>query len=56
MAESASAKIISLPMFPQLTADQQASVAKDIFGFTSRRACKRSKGNEGSLELAELIA
>ena len=37
--ERAAAEIISLPMFPQLTAEQQARVAKEMLNFTSRH-CK----------------
>jgi dTDP-4-amino-4,6-dideoxygalactose transaminase len=42
VAECASGAIISLPMFPQLTADQQASVANEILVFTSRYLLKNT--------------
>jgi dTDP-4-amino-4,6-dideoxygalactose transaminase len=35
-AESAAAEIVSLPMYPQLTGDQQVAVANEILAFTSR--------------------
>ena len=35
VAERVAAEILSLPMFPQLTADQQARVAEEILAFTS---------------------
>ena len=36
VCEKAAAEIISLPMFPQLTADQQARVTEEVLNFTSR--------------------
>ena len=36
VAGRVAAEIVSLPMFPQLTADQQARVAEEILAFTSR--------------------
>ena len=38
--EKAAAGIVSLPMFPQLTAEQQARVAEEILNFTSTRSRK----------------
>ena len=38
--EKAAAEIVSLPMFPQLTAEQQARVAEEILNFTSTRSRK----------------
>jgi len=38
--EKAAAEIVSLPMFPQLTAGQQARVAEAILNFTSTRSRK----------------
>jgi dTDP-4-amino-4,6-dideoxygalactose transaminase len=35
--EKAAAEIVSLPMFPQLTAEQQGRVAEEILNFTSTR-------------------
>jgi dTDP-4-amino-4,6-dideoxygalactose transaminase/acetyltransferase-like isoleucine patch superfamily enzyme len=36
VASRVATEIVSLPMFPQLTADQQARVAEEIFAFTSK--------------------
>jgi dTDP-4-amino-4,6-dideoxygalactose transaminase len=38
--EKTAAEIVSLPMFPQLTAEQQARVAEEILNFTSTRSRK----------------
>ncbi|MFZ1005637.1 MAG: DegT/DnrJ/EryC1/StrS family aminotransferase [Candidatus Sulfotelmatobacter sp.] len=38
--EKAAAEIVSLPMFPQLTAKQQSRVAEEILNFTSTRSRK----------------
>jgi dTDP-4-amino-4,6-dideoxygalactose transaminase len=38
--EKAAAEIVSLPMFPQLTAEQQARVTEEILNFTSMRSRK----------------
>jgi dTDP-4-amino-4,6-dideoxygalactose transaminase len=38
--EKAAAEIVSLPMFPQLTAEQQDRVAEEILNFTSLRSRK----------------
>jgi dTDP-4-amino-4,6-dideoxygalactose transaminase len=35
VAEQAAREIVSLPMFPQLTADQQARVVAGVMGFLS---------------------
>jgi dTDP-4-amino-4,6-dideoxygalactose transaminase len=40
VAEKAAAEIVSLPMFPQLTAEQQARVVEEILNFTSMTARK----------------
>jgi dTDP-4-amino-4,6-dideoxygalactose transaminase len=40
IAETAAAEIVSLPMFPQLTAAQQACVVEEIINFTSMTARK----------------
>ena len=53
--ERVAAEIVSLPMFPQLTADQQATVAEEILLFTSQTARKQAEG-EGSLVTAERTA
>ena len=49
MAGRVAAEIVSLPMFPQLTADQQARVAEEIFAFTAKFRTKRAEGDEISL-------
>jgi len=56
VAESVAAEIVSLPMFPQLTADQQARVAKEIAAFTFRASCKPAEGDHISLAQAGLSA
>jgi dTDP-4-amino-4,6-dideoxygalactose transaminase len=38
--EKAAAEIVSLPMFPQLTAEQQSRVVEEILNFTSMSARK----------------
>lgn len=50
VTEQAAAEIVSLPMFPQLTADQQARVVEEIVRFASMTANKR--GENGVLSLA----
>jgi len=54
-AARASAEIVSLPMFPQLTAEQQVRVAEEIFAFTSSIA-KREAAADIPSSLAELTA
>jgi len=56
VAESASAEIVSLPMFPQLTADQQATVAEAILAFTSTTPRLGVQVEEGSLATAGKVA
>jgi dTDP-4-amino-4,6-dideoxygalactose transaminase len=56
VAERASVEIISLPMFPQLTAQQQARVTDEILAFTSKTTRRRTQGEVGSLTLVELTA
>jgi dTDP-4-amino-4,6-dideoxygalactose transaminase len=46
VAGRVAAEIVSLPMFPQLTADQQARVAEEILAFTSKTSCKRVEVDE----------
>jgi len=48
--EKAAAEIVSLPMFPQLTGEQQARVVNEIFSFTSR------SGKQVERETASLTA
>jgi len=53
VAEKAAAEIVSLPMFPQLTAVQQARVAEEIVKFTSTSARKQVEGEAVALITAE---
>jgi dTDP-4-amino-4,6-dideoxygalactose transaminase len=52
VAESVAAEIISIPMFPHLTEQQQAKVAEEILAFTSKVASKRTEGAGRWLEPA----
>jgi dTDP-4-amino-4,6-dideoxygalactose transaminase len=56
VAVRVAAEIVSLPMFPHLTADQQARVATEILAFISKAPRKRPQGEEDSSALAELTA
>jgi len=56
VAESVSAGILSLPMFPQLAAEQQATVAEEILAFTSKAPRKWTHGAEDSVTAAERVA
>lgn len=49
-------EIISLPMFPQLTEDQQVRVSEEIRAFTSKLPTKRAEGEENFFEHAEQTA
>jgi dTDP-4-amino-4,6-dideoxygalactose transaminase len=49
--EKAAAKIVSLPMFPQLTAEQQARVVEEILRFVEDSSCPKPTTSE-SAELA----
>jgi len=51
VAEKAAAEIVSLPMFPQLTAEQQAQVVEEIMRFTETSTIPRPASRE-SAELA----
>ena len=55
-AERAAAEIVSLPMFPQLTVDQQALVAQEILAFTSKTARKQAETEDIALTTAEQTA
>lgn len=55
-AERASAEIISLPMFPHLTTDQQATVAEEILAFTTPAPRKRTHPEAGLLAAAVGVA
>jgi dTDP-4-amino-4,6-dideoxygalactose transaminase len=50
--EKAAAGIVSLPMFPQLTAEQQARVAEEILNFTSTRSRKPVEADTVSVATA----
>ncbi len=50
--EKAAAEIVSLPMFPQLTAEQQARVAEAILNFTSMRSRKPVEADTVSVATA----
>jgi dTDP-4-amino-4,6-dideoxygalactose transaminase len=55
-AERAAAEILSLPMFPQLSAHQQVLVAEEILGFTSKTARKQVETDGITLTTAEQTA
>jgi dTDP-4-amino-4,6-dideoxygalactose transaminase len=56
VAECASAEIVSLPMFPHLTAEQQAAVADEILSFTSKLSYKPTESEHVSLVSSRLTA
>lgn len=56
VAESVTAEILSLPMFPHLTEGQQARVAEEIRIFTSQSGYKLPQGSEKELVPAEKSA
>lgn len=56
VATRVASEIVSLPMFPQLTADQQARVAKEIWTFTSETEHKKALGAQAPEALAEQTA
>jgi dTDP-4-amino-4,6-dideoxygalactose transaminase len=49
VASRVAAEIVSLPMFPQLTEEQQVRVAEEILAFTSRRVRARAEDQEAVL-------
>jgi dTDP-4-amino-4,6-dideoxygalactose transaminase len=51
MCEKIAAEIVSLPMFPQLTADQQARVVREVLQFAKNQAVAKPVSSE-STELA----
>jgi len=53
VAERVAAEMVSLPMFPQLTSDQQARVADEILAFTSKTARTQAEMEQGALAAAE---
>jgi len=57
VAEKAAAEIVSLPMFPQLTAEQQGRVAEQILQFVSNPAVRKQSPHESvTLATAERVA
>jgi dTDP-4-amino-4,6-dideoxygalactose transaminase len=55
-AEKAAAEIVSLPMFPQLKAEQQARVVEEILEFNSMTSRKHVEADAISLSTAERTA
>jgi dTDP-4-amino-4,6-dideoxygalactose transaminase len=43
-SERAAAEIVSLPMFPTLTGEQQARVVKETVSYVSGGVCRQSQG------------
>jgi dTDP-4-amino-4,6-dideoxygalactose transaminase len=56
VTERVSAEILSLPMFPHLTAQQQARVAEEILAFTSKASRKLAESEKSPLAPVELTA
>lgn len=56
VAEKAAAEIVSLPMFPQLTAEQQARVVEEVVTFTSRFARKNAEAEVTALGAVDRTA
>jgi dTDP-4-amino-4,6-dideoxygalactose transaminase len=56
VAESASAEVMSLPMFPHLTSEQQAMVAEEILAFTAKTSRKRTHAEDNLLAAAVRVA
>jgi dTDP-4-amino-4,6-dideoxygalactose transaminase len=56
VARDVASEIVSLPMFPQLTADQQATVAEEVLAFTSRSTHKPVEHLDAATILAEQTA
>ncbi len=56
VASRVAAEIVSLPMYPQLTREQQARVANEIAAFTSKAPVERAEIKDESLIAAEQIA
>ena len=55
-AEKAAAEIVSLPMFPQLTAEQQGRVVAEILSFTSKFTRKHAEAEVTSFATADRTA
>ena len=56
VVEKAAAEIVSLPMFPQLTAEQQARVVEEVGSFASRFTPKNAEAEVTSLAAANRTA
>jgi dTDP-4-amino-4,6-dideoxygalactose transaminase len=56
VTEKAAAEIVSLPMFPQLTAPQQARVVEEVVSFASRFTRKNAEADVTSLAAANRTA
>ena len=56
VSERVAAEIVSLPMFPQLTTEQQAKVAKEVKRFVQSRSSKPVAGEAKDLAVAERMA
>jgi dTDP-4-amino-4,6-dideoxygalactose transaminase/acetyltransferase-like isoleucine patch superfamily enzyme len=56
VTERVAGEILSLPMFPQLTGQQQARVAEEVAAFLSEAPQGRAEGEESALEPAERTA
>jgi dTDP-4-amino-4,6-dideoxygalactose transaminase len=56
VARRVASEIVSLPMFPQLTTDQQVRVAEEIHIFTSKIPLRRAETEANLLATAETVA
>jgi dTDP-4-amino-4,6-dideoxygalactose transaminase len=56
VAERIAGEIVSLPMFPQLTTEQQVRVVEEILAFTSTTARKQAEDADSASTTAELTA
>jgi dTDP-4-amino-4,6-dideoxygalactose transaminase len=56
VARRVASEIVSLPMFPQLTTDQQVRVAEEIHIFTSKISLKGAESEENLVATAERVA
>ena len=56
VTEKAAAEIVSLPMYPHLTAEQQARVVDEILTFTSSTTRKQAQGEATVTTTAEVTA
>jgi dTDP-4-amino-4,6-dideoxygalactose transaminase len=56
VAEKAAAEIVSLPMFPHLTGEQQVRVVEEVLTFTSRVTRKHAEADVPSLAAADRTA